>query len=1288
MTGAPPGACTAPPSPSSEDAQDGNPYDLSACPASNISASGAVQLNGYLNPNGTNTEYAFEYDTDPSFSGGQYSTISYTGGSPGPKADQVTPEAVSAQLSGLHPGTTYYFRLGAENENTNFVQTADFAFSASSSFTTPAAVAPTCGNMNISATENTPETITLNCTGVSLNYEILSNPAHGSLSSFNDADGTATFTPAAGYVGPDSFTFGATNPGGSASATANITTASHIQHLQPPTLSPSSCTPVSDYAIPVGSTQYSVTTNCLLSDNQGDYVVQGSLMLNGIAMTAGTHANTPAPSFGCSSSACTALMGAYNAASSLYVDANHQQLGSNSSYTLAAGITRFSQSPLAQINLSQGLITAGIGPGDSLYSLQLGGSYTIAPDGSGGSTVTLEAMLPDIPSALRPPGLPGGVQGSVTLDVNAEGGVNLNDLNLSVGSFTLGKLNIGGLSLSYMGGSSNTWMGSGSATIPDINVTVSVAVTIVNNLFKAFMGSVSGLDVPVGPYVAITSAGLNFGVNPLTFGGSLGMTAGPSILGQSAASIDASFQIDQNQSQTVTAPGILSTPQTFPDVPWAFDLQGSVKLVGYIPISSANFDLLTGVPGSPPVVSFSGGLGPLGGSTCSIDPGSCTPQGFDVAVDGVHLLTARALLDGLIVGPQFDAEGSGELGVLNLPDLRGDVLASSKGFAACTTVNIFKSLGLAKDQSSAEAVPAAAGGRAQREKLAKELVATEGSVMKLSAQIDRGAPPITSELLHGTRRLATQATGGLHAIVVSLRKHKISRRRAIVELRTLERRTMNQLASLRSTAMRKLDSLQLQGAQLVALQGRFTQQSAALLELVGPTAATASQDGPMASTASILGCLKNVFTGHFSCAENAAKQALDKAKNYVKSLGANAARTLENEGETLWLRGLVAPTAGGAAFAADVTGFGNLISTGYAQLAQNSDQLLGTVGQNIQLAGVQIEQGSESALQALLGLGGVIGVGFDWGQAPQFFSGTCGLSNYVETINLASDSLKAPRATVNAAAPSQTIRLKSGPAYTVLRLQGQGAAPLAIVDGPGGMHMVTPTGQLAEGAGGAVILRDPTTDTTFLEFRPLTGAYHVSLEPGSAPVTKIQHADALPAPALTALVTGTGARRTLAWSAVPIPGQQITFSTISAGGAQVIKTTSASSGKVSFRPSAGSLGPRTVLAEISQNGMPRDTIQVASFAGPSTPVPLAPAPLSFRRAGTTVGISWPRSNASVQNYIVHVSISDGRHLIYAPRTSSVLVGGVLPSDRLTVTVQALGATGVLSMPYTSSLAAA
>ena len=86
--------------------------------------------------------------------------------------------------------------------------------------------APTCRPATTTTGFGKATTVQLHCSdilGLTVSYAIVSNPAHGSVS-LNASTGLATYTPAGGYSGPDSFTFtGSSSHGTSAAATVTVT---------------------------------------------------------------------------------------------------------------------------------------------------------------------------------------------------------------------------------------------------------------------------------------------------------------------------------------------------------------------------------------------------------------------------------------------------------------------------------------------------------------------------------------------------------------------------------------------------------------------------------------------------------------------------------------------------------------------------------------------------------------------------------------------------------------------------------------------------------------------------------------------------------------------------------------------------------------------------------------------------------------------------------------------------------------------------------------------------------
>jgi len=63
-------------------------------------------LNGTVNPNGVDTSAWFEWGTDPGLAVSDNTAVQFLG-------NGIAPQAVNAPLTGLDPGTTYYFRVNA-----------------------------------------------------------------------------------------------------------------------------------------------------------------------------------------------------------------------------------------------------------------------------------------------------------------------------------------------------------------------------------------------------------------------------------------------------------------------------------------------------------------------------------------------------------------------------------------------------------------------------------------------------------------------------------------------------------------------------------------------------------------------------------------------------------------------------------------------------------------------------------------------------------------------------------------------------------------------------------------------------------------------------------------------------------------------------------------------------------------------------------------------------------------------------------------------------------------------
>jgi hypothetical protein len=111
--------------------------------------------------------------------------------------------------------------------------------------------APVCQPASVKTAFGTPVSVSLTCQdadGDAVTRSIVSAPAPGTLGAINNAAGTVTYTPAAGFSGTDRFTFaGSDGVNGSAPVTATIAVAA-----APPSLTNLTVTPSAFFAAPFG----------------------------------------------------------------------------------------------------------------------------------------------------------------------------------------------------------------------------------------------------------------------------------------------------------------------------------------------------------------------------------------------------------------------------------------------------------------------------------------------------------------------------------------------------------------------------------------------------------------------------------------------------------------------------------------------------------------------------------------------------------------------------------------------------------------------------------------------------------------------------------------------------------------------------------------------------------------------------------------------------------------------------------------------------------------------------
>ena len=154
--------------------------------------------------------------------------------------------------------------------------------------------------------------------------------------------------------------------------------------------------------------------------------------------------------------------------------------------------------------------------------------------------------------------------------------------------------------------------------------------------------------------------------------------------------------------------------------------------------------------------------------------------------------------------------------------------------------------------------------------------------------------------------------------------------------------------------------------------------------------------------------------------------------------------------------------------------------------------------------------------------------------------------------------------------------------------------------------------------------------TWFAVKAPAAGVWKIVPEADSTPITEVRAANGLPAPKVTAKVTrGAGRKRVLTYKIAPLKGQTVAFAEQGKRGlgAAIGDVKAQTKGTLTFTPTAGPGGPRTIIAQVAQRGIPRKTLVVARYVAPAPPRPAKPR-LKARRSGTKLIVTWPKDAES------------------------------------------------------------
>ena len=313
------------------------------------------------------------------------------------------------------------------------------------------------------------------------------------------------------------------------------------------------------------------------------------------------------------------------------------------------------------------------------------------------------------------------------------------------------------------------------------------------------------------------------------------------------------------------------------------------------------------------------------------------------------------------------------------------------------------------------------------------------------------------------------------------------------------------------------------------------------------------------------------------------------------------------------------------------------------------------------------------------------GVRFPGGHAPgslgelisniHLFTG-CDLSSYRSLATVA-----------RASAAVAGFDLPAGSRGVALSIEGNGGAPRVRLHAPNGELLdftTSPEGARTRAGIGFVLTQEKRT--VVLLGRPQAGHWTADIAPGSPAISRIRRADILPPADVTAHVSGRGARRRLSYAIARRRGQVVRLLERAPGALHPLKTVrSGGHGQVSFTVAEATGRRRTILAQVIQDGLPRQTLTVARFTAANARVGRV-SRLRARRAGARVIVTWRRA-AQATHYEASVTDGAGGRIALAPRPGSrrLVVPGIARHEPVHVTVVGVSDRGQRGPRATATL---
>jgi hypothetical protein len=273
-----------------------------------------------------------------------------------------------------------------------------------------------------------------------------------------------------------------------------------------------------------------------------------------------------------------------------------------------------------------------------------------------------------------------------------------------------------------------------------------------------------------------------------------------------------------------------------------------------------------------------------------------------------------------------------------------------------------------------------------------------------------------------------------------------------------------------------------------------------------------------------------------------------------------------------------------------------------------------------------------------------------------------------------------------AAAGERTFTVARGQRGVDLDLIGAGGAPKVELVAPNGQATVPATSNFKVAR--VIALQSRSQAETFVGIRaPQPGVWTVRPVSGSPPIASLSTAQVLTPPTVKAIVSGSGALRTLRYSVRgAVAGTKVSFAEKGKDGIRLIGRANGARGVLRFAPAPGTGGTRSVIAVVTQDGYTRAQPVVAHFRAPALRRPGTVGRLTLQRKGRTLRIRFGRAAGAFQ-YLVHVSATGGLSTQRTTAQPALVLRGVRPGAAISVSVRGINIRGARGPQRTARLAA-